>query len=73
MTVDRHSPTWLAIEAWAKGRLEDYSRRLKVIGLPANETEGLRHAIREMETLLNVGNPSKMSAALLQPAKPSDM
>lgn len=73
MSVDKHSPTWLALEAWAKERLSSYERRLKTINLPENETAGLRFAIREMEALLNVGNPSKMAAAQLFSTKLSDM
>lgn len=60
--VDVADPQWRDVKAWANERLEMHRRRLEQIGIPGDETEGLRHAIAELEALLKFPNPSKMSA-----------
>lgn len=58
--IETHSATWLEIEHWAKARIDDYTTRLKVKGMPLADTEGLRYAIAELEGLLKLPNPSNI-------------
>ncbi len=55
-------PPWRDVKAWAKERLEMHRRVLETIGMSHEDTEGVRHAIAELEALLKFPNPSKMSA-----------
>jgi len=55
-------PTWREVKAYAEDRLVMHRRSLESIGMPHEDTEGVRHAIAELEALLKFSNPSKMSA-----------
>lgn len=48
-SVDPHSETAIAVRRWAGERIEELRGQLSEIGLPLDETEGLRYAIRELE------------------------
>ena len=58
--IEEHSPTWRAVVEWAGDRLAIHRRRLETVGLDHAETEGARHAIQELQTLLSLTKPSKI-------------
>jgi hypothetical protein len=58
--IDPHSDTWRAVKAWADERVKALDRELRTVGLPIDKTEGNRYAIRELESLLKLPNPSRM-------------
>ena len=60
MAINVHDPVWVEVTKWATERLAMHRERLDTIGLPMNETEGCRHAIKELEALLELPKPSKL-------------
>ena len=60
--VNFAEPTWLEIKSYCKSRIEMHERTLRTVGLPPDETEGVRYAIVELDALLKFPNPSSMSA-----------
>ena len=66
MAINPKSPEWLAVEAWAKPRLESAQRELEAVGLPAGATEMLRGRILELKALLKLPNPSRIPPQMPQ-------
>lgn len=58
--IDVADPVWRDVKAWAEDRLVIHRRVLETVGLPQEETEGMRYAIAELEALLKFPNPSKI-------------
>ena len=56
-------PAWSEVKVYVRQRLQMHRRSLETIGISHEDTEGMRHAIAELEALLNFPNPSKMSAS----------
>lgn len=53
-------PDWILVKLYIRERLISQRRALEVRGTSPSETEGHRHAIIELEGVLNCLNPSKM-------------
>lgn len=58
--IDPHSETWRALEKAINARIGELAALLLVIGTPPERTEGLRHAIHELEGILKLPSPSKI-------------
>ena len=56
-------PDWILVKLHIRERLIVQRRALEVRGLSHSETEGHRHAIFELEGVLNCLNPSKMQTS----------
>jgi hypothetical protein len=56
-------PDWIIVKRHIRERLIAQRRALESRGLSHSETEGHRHAIFELEGVLNCLNPSKMQAS----------
>ena len=55
-------PDWILVKLHIRERLIVQRRALEVRGVSHSETEGHRHAIFELEGVLNCLNPSKMQS-----------
>ncbi len=55
-------PDWIIVKHHIRERLIAQRRALEVRGTSLSETEGHRHAIFELEGVLNCLNPSKMQS-----------
>jgi len=56
-------PDWIIVKRYIRERLIAQRRALETRGMSLSETEGHRHAIFELEGVLNCLNPSKMQAS----------
>lgn len=52
--IDQGSPTWLAVKEWAQERIAQHQRSLETAGLPQDQTENARGAIRDLRVLLRL-------------------
>lgn len=52
--IDQGSPTWLAVQAWVQERIAQHQRVLETAGLPQDQTENSRGAIRDLRVLLRL-------------------
>lgn len=59
--IDFHSPTWRAVKRYAEQRLVKQRRMIEAPGLPSAETENVRGAIKELNLLLALADPPKIS------------
>jgi hypothetical protein len=55
-------PDWIIVKHHIRERLIAQRRALETRGMSLSETEGHRHAIFELEGVLNCLNPSKMQS-----------
>lgn len=62
--IDVHSETWVEVRDWAEAQIKMHDRQLRKVGLPLDQTEGHRYAIRELEALVKLPNPSKLTPAM---------
>lgn len=62
--IDVADPPWREVRAWAEERLEMHRRVLETVGMPYEDTEGVRYAIAELKALLKFANPSKIPATI---------
>jgi hypothetical protein len=56
-------PDWILVKLHIRERLIAQRRALETRGLSHSDTEGHRHAIFELEGVLNCLNPSKMQSS----------
>lgn len=49
--IDKESPTWRAVKAWADERIKQHQRVLETVGLRAEEYDHARGAIRDLRQL----------------------
>jgi len=61
--IDKLSPTWRAVDAWAEGQLRKARASLETPGLDHATTEALRSSIKTLKELQALARPEKQISA----------